>query len=279
MDSSWQQQPFPDSSGPSRRHNGAVHLPREYTSQPPPPPAPAAYGSDHGQYQSAATGHGPLHQSSQQAANPSASPSMASMPPVRDGSGDIPMHDALDTHASIRYPMRPHHQPRSSTGGPASSYLSQEQPSSAAQRYSPMDTRPLNSPYASKSGQFAPLPTQTQSPGGQTSFPQSPYFSARQGDHQLPPITPFGPSQESGYPSAAVANLDGSFVPEPKPTPRSNPPASKPVPEFRKLRTMSDLQPKKSRQPPFRRANPEGGFISVCRCSSHRSIALPNRCF
>jgi dual specificity protein kinase YAK1 len=37
-----------------------------------------------------------------------------------------------------------------------------------------------------------------------------------------------------------------------------------PVPEFKQLSSPADLQPKVNSQPPFRRANPEGGFISVC---------------
>jgi len=40
------------------------------------------------------------------------------------------------------------------------------------------------------------------------------------------------------------------------------PPSRGPVPEFRKIRGANDLRPKNSQQPPFRRANPEGGFIS-----------------
>lgn len=37
-----------------------------------------------------------------------------------------------------------------------------------------------------------------------------------------------------------------------------------PVPKFEKVSNTADLQPKINAQPPFRRANPEGGFISVC---------------
>ena len=36
-----------------------------------------------------------------------------------------------------------------------------------------------------------------------------------------------------------------------------------PVPRFSKLDSVQDLQPRVNPQPAFRRANPEGGFISV----------------
>ena len=36
-----------------------------------------------------------------------------------------------------------------------------------------------------------------------------------------------------------------------------------PIPKFRRLHSISELEPKINTQPPFRRANPEGGFISV----------------
>jgi dual specificity protein kinase YAK1 len=39
------------------------------------------------------------------------------------------------------------------------------------------------------------------------------------------------------------------------------------VPKFQAVKNTADLQPKINSQPPFRRANPEGGFISVSRTS------------
>jgi len=44
--------------------------------------------------------------------------------------------------------------------------------------------------------------------------------------------------------------------------PQSTTPDRGPVPEFRRIRAPTDLKPKVNSQPPFRRANPEGGFIS-----------------
>jgi dual specificity protein kinase YAK1 len=35
------------------------------------------------------------------------------------------------------------------------------------------------------------------------------------------------------------------------------------IPKIRKIKSIQDLQPQINSQPPYRRANPEGGFISV----------------
>lgn len=79
-------------------------------------------------------------------------------------------------------------------------------------------------------------------------------------------MSPYASSPgQDAYGSSIVANLDGHYG-EPKPTRRPVPSLTVPrgpVPEFRKLRTPSDLRPKVNAQPAFRRANPEGGFISV----------------
>jgi hypothetical protein len=37
------------------------------------------------------------------------------------------------------------------------------------------------------------------------------------------------------------------------------------VPKFTKCNNVAELNPKVNLQPPFRRANPEGGFISVSK--------------
>lgn len=266
MDPSWQQ--YPDSAGASRRHNGGGQMPRDYQGQHQQPPAavPAPYGYDHVQYHRAALPQ--VHASAHPhpinlpGANPAASPPMATGPSPRDGNGDIAMHDAHDAHAGIKYPMRPHHQSHPSSGRSSNLQSPHEQPSSAAQRYSPMDTLSPTSPYAPKSSQFANPPSQTQSPSGQADYPQSPYYGGRPGGQQLPPITPFASSHD-GYPSSAVATLDAAYPNGPKSPARPNPPAQKPVPEFRKVRAVTELRPKNNRQPVFRRANPEGGFISV----------------
>lgn len=44
---------------------------------------------------------------------------------------------------------------------------------------------------------------------------------------------------------------------------RQQAPGLGPVPRFQKVQSTQELQPRINVQPPFRRANPEGGFISV----------------
>lgn len=90
---------------------------------------------------------------------------------------------------------------------------------------------------------------------------------------QLPPIQSSNMSPENFYPQSATVQLNAVYNREAR-SPRtasnanSNPPplpmGRGPVPRFEKVTNTADLQPKINAQPPFRRANPEGGFISVC---------------
>lgn len=45
---------------------------------------------------------------------------------------------------------------------------------------------------------------------------------------------------------------------------RHQSPPRDPPPRFSRVTTLNDLNPQTNSQPAFRRANPEGGFISVC---------------
>ncbi|KAK8124919.1 uncharacterized protein PG998_000678 [Apiospora kogelbergensis] len=174
----------------------------------------------------------------------SSATSPLSTPQLRDNNGDVAMQDAHDAYGgSMKYPMRPHHQSHLSGGRPAHVNLhSPSEPSAAAQRYSPMEVLSPTSPYPPKS-------------------------AGEQNSQQLPPITPYAAGQQGpeGYLSSTVAHLDGTFANDPKsPTRRavSQVPEKRPVPEFKKIRAVTDLRPRVNAQPPFRRANPEGGFIS-----------------
>lgn len=269
MDSQWQS--YTDSPAASRRHNGSAphqQVPRDYALQNPQQPAPPAQGAykyDH-YHGGVSVDHSPATATSNSAnanANAVSSPLSGH---VRDGNGDVPMHDAHGAHAGIKYPMRPHHQSHTS-GGRSSNLHSPQESSAAAQRYSPLDTLSPSSPYGSKPGPFGNSPHQRQSPTKQGEYSQSPYYAARPQNQQLPPITPYA-STHDGYPSSAVSSsaMDTPFSADPK-SPRRQPApapsARAPVPEFRNIRGLNELRPKNNHQPPFRRANPEGGFISV----------------
>lgn len=101
--------------------------------------------------------------------------------------------------------------------------------------------------------------------------------SARQQPQQLPPMQTSDMGADQYYPQSASAQLSAVFNREAK-SPRHSQtahmslqqPAGKgPVPRFQKVKAGQDLRPKVNTQPPFRRANPEGGFISVRSCSWH----------
>lgn len=79
-------------------------------------------------------------------------------------------------------------------------------------------------------------------------------------------------SPESFYPQSATAQLNAVYSRDqrsPRTSTNPNPPqlpsiGRGPVPQFEKnIANTADLKPKINAQPPFRRANPEGGFISV----------------
>lgn len=253
-----QWQGYSDAAG-GRRYNGGSQLTpgREYGQQPPQVQPPVGFKYD--QYQGGLSAH-----SSQQSAT-----SPINTPQLRDGNGDVPMQDAHDPYSAMKYPMRPHHQSHIS-GGRAAGLHSPSEPSAAAQRYSPMEVLSPASSYGSKSAanqaQFAAALSQRQSPTRADYPSQSPYYGRQ--TSQLPPITPYVNSQEN-YPSSAVTPLDGTYANDPKSPRRTLQPTvnipveKKPVPQFKKLGAVTDLRPKVNSQPAFRRANPEGGFISV----------------
>jgi dual specificity protein kinase YAK1 len=246
-----QWQPYSNASGPPRRYNSNAqppqsHQAREYNSNGA-AQLPSGYGSD--QYQ------GGLNSTSHAQSQ-------------RDGNGDVAMQDAGDPYSGIKYPMRPHQQ-HHSTGGRGQTHALPQEQSSAAQRYSPMETLSPAAPYAA-SPQTAQSPYNSrQSPTrpGSYSSPNS-YYGSRPQAQQLPPITPYASNNES-YPPSATMQLNMLFGNDPMsprrppPQPTQGPPGRGPVPEFTKVRTMTELQPKINAQPAFRRANPEGGFISV----------------
>jgi dual specificity protein kinase YAK1 len=197
----------------------------------------------------------------------------------RDGNGDVAMQDAGDAYSGVKYPMRPHHQQHLSASGRAVSHSNPAEQSTAAQRYSPMETLSPAAPYTSSPQTSQTQYASRQSPTrpGSYSSPNS-YYSNRPQAQQLPPITPYASNNES-YPPSATAQLNMLFGNDPMSPRRPGPPTAQagpgrgPVPEFTKVRSIADLQPKINAQPAFRRANPEGGFISVRVSPTSRGIA------
>lgn len=98
----------------------------------------------------------------------------------------------------------------------------------------------------------------------------STFAASRPHAPQLPPIQS-NMSPDSFYPQSATAQLNAVYNREarsPRTATNPNPPqfppvGAGPVPKFEKVTNTADLRPKINQQPPFRRANPEGGFISV----------------
>jgi len=95
------------------------------------------------------------------------------------------------------------------------------------------------------------------------------YVASRPHAPQLPPIQS-NMSADAFNQQSATAQLNAMFgrearSPRHQPAPQQTNPGSRgAVPKFTKCLNISDLQPQINTQPAFRRANPEGGFISVC---------------
>ncbi|KAF2027402.1 kinase-like protein [Setomelanomma holmii] len=194
-----------------------------------------------------------------------------------DGDGDIAMEDADPYKPKYNSMSRPNHQHRHSQ-----QFLQQEE-SAAARRYSPMNLSPA-SPYAGSTQQggqnYTSFTPQTQPQGSRQSPTRSnPYMSPPNSYYSPPSSRPHAPqlppiqsnmSPESFYPQSATAQLNAVYNREarsPRTATNPNPPqlppiGSGPVPKFQTVKSTADLQPKINAQPPFRRANPEGGFIS-----------------
>ena len=189
--------------------------------------------------------------------------------PPHDGNGDVAMQDAhaaQDGHAGRQYPSRLRQPPP----GRALTIHSQE-PSSAATRYSPQGALSPTSPYVPKQASASQYGPETPQLTRQLDYAsQSPYLAtARHQSQQAMPLSPYNLSQPPEIYSPVMDNTPHSADQKSprRPVPQSlasGLPAKPTVPGFRKVRCMDDLRPKVNAQPPFRRANPEGGFISVC---------------
>lgn len=258
---------YSDSAGASRRYNGNAQ-----TNQPPPQASRDYNGGSQSQPPGSFTHD--QYQGGMASYPQSVTASPISTPNMRDGNGDVNMADAGDPYNTMKYPMRPHHQQHLSSSRLGSQHSPGEAPSAAAQRYSPMETLSPTSPYGASQAQSqysAQVASQRQSPTRPGNYPSpNSYYTSRQQPQQLPPITPYSSNNNNeSYPNSATVQLNAVFGNDPKAPRRpgqqtlDGPPGRGPVPEFSKVRQITDLRPKINAQPAFRRANPEGGFISV----------------
>jgi len=222
--------------------------------------------------------------------------SMASSPTAAPRSrdyvtdADATMEDA-DPFNRAKYPSRPSHHNRAS-----SQFLNQAAESSAARRYSPMNvlSPPMSYPTSpgksqqsygfppaasgqtrrspARSADYASPPQGYQSPPCKSPFATSSMIWSLMAalDNRaprLPPLQAGDLSPDQYYPSSASSHMGSSFGPETR-SPRSGSlpsqvPGRGPVPKFQKIKSVQELQPRVHTQPAYRRANPEGGFISV----------------
>ena len=199
-----------------------------------------------------------------------------------DFDGDMIMEDA-DPYNKQKY-ARP-----AQNSNRMSQYLPTDQldaNSRAAARYSPMNTSPTSSYVSSPQqqvssnqyGSYTPQQSSRQSPSRQNAYASptqqqryysSPPSSARGHAPQLPPVQSnmSNISSASYYPQSATQQLNAMFGHEPQSPPaqqqqQMTPRSTGGVPQFSKCHNVAELEPRIIAQPPFRRANPEGGFIS-----------------
>ncbi|KAL6244282.1 dual specificity protein kinase yak1 [Rhinocladiella similis] len=186
-------------------------------------------------------------------------PATQSQPYEHSGEVDVPMEDA-DPYNRAKYPPRPAHQHRLSA-----QFLPEI--SSAAQRYSPMNLQPTGvayptSPKMQNPGSFSYL-GQSQS-SRQSPTRQSSYNSERYPEPPTPTRYPSNYASALQNPELSPESYYPLSTGGTRPAPPSRQPSQGPgpVPRFKKVKSMQDFTPRVNTQPLYRRANPEGGFIS-----------------
>ncbi|KAI9852230.1 MAG: dual specificity protein kinase yak1, partial [Pleopsidium flavum] len=214
-----------------------------------------------------------------------------------NGDGDIPMEDA-DPYNRMKYTSRPNQQHRISgqylsqeessaarryspmhTLSPSSPYAASPQQAAYGSytqqtypsRQSPTRPNPYTSQSQSQSYHTSPSTSPTEYiPRTNADLDASFAAALRQQPPHLPPIQPNDGNPDQYYPQSATAQLNAVFGREAR-SPRHLQPQQQqalqgssrgPVPRFRKLKNVQVLESRINDQPAFRRANPEGGFIS-----------------
>lgn len=232
----------------------------------------------------------------------SSAASPASTPHLKQeyiGDGDVAMEDA-DPYNRMKYPSRPNHSHRVSSqylsqeDSAAAKRYSPMKTLSPSSPYAASPQQPNHSAYSayapqSASARQSPTRTNTHGSSSSQSYYQSPgkfyesngrccsgcltsrlgVVSSRHHPLHLSPIHPGETPNSEYYPNSATVQLNAMFGREVKsprhPYPPSHGPNSArgPIPRFTKLKTVQEIEPRINLQPAFRRANPEGGFISV----------------
>ena len=181
----------------------------------------------------------------------------------RNGEMDVQMEDA-DPYNRAKYPSRPAHQHRLST-----SFLTSEM-SSAAQRYSPMNaTTSSNYPTSPKVNSQGSMRYAAHSPSQQLQYSDA---SQTYGEPPTPTRYQGGylPSQQGSemspdqlHPSSAAMNLSANRDRIASAGPLAPKRVDQTVvPRFKKIKTTEEINIRVNSQPLYRRADPEGGFIS-----------------
>ena len=252
MDHQWQQH-----GEPSMINHSA-----QYSTTLPSHPQQTARENGNQQYgQQAARGYSydnyQIMPSNSAAASMTSTPSANSQNREYSGETDVTMEDA-DPYNRTKYPARPAHQHRHSQ-----QYLSHEPSSAAAQRYSPMNMLSPSGPYDDSPTVAAPGQSAY---AYQTQTPSSRESPTRAGTYQETPTAlryqPGYTSQDSAFSPDQFLTQSGSGTRGGKSPRQPQQHGRGPPPRFFKVQSVHDLRPKINAQPPFRRANPEGGFIS-----------------
>ncbi|KAM5474359.1 dual specificity protein kinase yak1 [Microsporum audouinii] len=260
---------FTPSAGPTTVDQGQTHQPpRGFTYETYQPPGSVSKVP-------------PSLRPTSMAPSPSGTGTSSGTPNARDLDQDTHMEDA-DPYNRAKYAARPPAHQRNS-----SQFLANEETSSAARRYSPMNalspTLPYNiSPNTSQNtygfpptaqSSSHPSPTNTNNFAGSQSYQSPPSAPSRPHAPRLPPMQSNDMSPERYYPQSATLQLHSAFGQDKPHRPISYQPQSAggspsagmgkgPVPKFQSIKSINELKPRINKQPAFRRANPEGGFIS-----------------
>lgn len=298
MEPQWQTYQEPSGGRAGQYNNGlGSHPPQltpKYSGQPQQTQPPLGYTYESYQTPTAAA-KAPSMGSHSKSVSMASSP--AATPHSRDyvTDADTPMEDA-DPYNRSKYPTRSSQHIR-----PSSQYFPNEE-SSAARKYSPMNVLSPPAPYNASPGKTQSShgfpssgtnssrqsPTRVNNYSSPSQVYQSPpckgptnsrllcdanssFLEAASRAPRLPPVQSTDMSPERFYPQSATVQLNAAFgqdINPPHPVSQQNTPQKPaagrgPIPKFKKISSTQELQPRINAQPPYRRANPEGGFISV----------------